>query len=97
MLFDLIAAHHNEGISREMFRKYLPKTACREFDEMLDKFGHEIYRAALWDERAKASTPIPDRCRIDWPIKRISNIIPLRRRQTIAPEPITLGGGFWSL
>jgi hypothetical protein len=79
-LVDLIYAHANEGLHAEMLRRYMPKTASRELDELYSRFG-SIYRDVIWDERKKAATPVPDRNRVDWPIKRATaKIIPWRSR-----------------
>lgn len=78
-LADLIAAHANEGLHAEMLRRYMPKTASRELDALFDQFG-SIYRDLIWDERKKAGIPVPDRARIDWPIRRPgAKVIPIRR------------------
>lgn len=80
LIADLIAAHANEGLHAEMLRRYWPAYTARGLDDLLARFGTEIYRDAMWDERKKAGIPVPDRARIDWPIRRPgAKVIPIRR------------------
>lgn len=92
MIWDLIAATANEGLHAEMLRRFMPKTASREMDDLLARFGVEIYREAIWDDRKKAATPVPDRARIDWPIRKVTaKVLPfkIKTQGTIIPD------GFW--
>lgn len=94
--FDFFAAHANEGIHPEMCRRYMPKMAVRDLATLQNTF-RRLYVDLAWEERVRESSPPERRSSIAWPVKRISNIIPLRRRASVVSEPVTLGDGFWSL
>jgi len=95
MIIDLIAAHQNEGLSWEILRRFMPRSAARELDMICSQFGPKLYREIIWDEREKGRTLDIKRRLLGWPIKRVSNVIPFRR---YTPEDdMAHMTGFWSL
>lgn len=96
-LADLIAAHANEGVHREMLRRYLPNSASQELDLIHDKFGPHLYREIMWEERARDAVQPPIRSSIAWPIKRVVHkVIPFRSRMVNEPACEMNPPGFWS-
>ncbi len=81
LILDLLAAHANEGLHPELLLRYWPKIAAGELGNLRAEIGPQLYLEAIWNERIKESTHPPRQSSIAWPIKRIGNIIPLRRRR----------------